>query len=244
MEAMDGSRLLMRVNQTSDMEEDYRENTSVQLLRREKVRLQWMSKFLAVAVLLLVIAVLALLAGLVLGGRGHPSPDSKPTMQRYSHLSGVSAEQQKQDSNSPSAMLTAPGRISHGEYLEWESEVGNAYCHGFNYSSGNLVVPRGGIYRVFLQITFENKTGACSPGGQIRLSNIVYVFRENYQKSVSLLSSVDTVMCSVEQWSKSLYTAGLFSLDANCRLSVKSSHPGLITQTEQLVFFGAELLHQ
>lgn len=46
----------------------------------------------------------------------------------------------------------------------------------------------------------------------------------------------------MEPWSKSLYTAGLFSLDAKSILRVKSSYPELIAEKEFQVFFGAELL--
>lgn len=102
------------------------------------------------------------------------------------------------------------------------------------------MVPRNGIYRVFLQITYESKIDLkCD---KLRLNNRVVVFREIYTDNVPILSSVDTVSCSVEPWSKSLYTAGLFSLEAKSILRVKSSHPELIAKREYQVFFGAELL--
>lgn len=46
----------------------------------------------------------------------------------------------------------------------------------------------------------------------------------------------------MEPWSKSLYTAGLFFLEAKSILRVKSSHTELIAKREYQVFFGAELL--
>lgn len=142
------------------------------------------------------------------------------------------------------SLLAPKGEIPDGEYLEWENKDGHAYCHGgFNYSSGNLVVPMNGIYRVFLQITYESKEDYECPD-VLRLATVVLLFRETYAENVPLLSSVDTVSCSMEPWSKSLYTAGLFSLEANCRLRVTSSNPGLIVQKEYQVFFGAELLPQ
>lgn len=137
------------------------------------------------------------------------------------------------------------GDITEGDYLEWESDSGNAFClGGFNYSSGNLVVPRSGIYRVFLQITYESTDDLKCLGDELRLTNRVVFIRDTYDIDVPLLSSVDTVSCSMEQWSKSLYTAGLFRLEANCRLRVTSSHPELIVKKEYQVFFGAELLPQ
>lgn len=77
---------------------------------------------------------------------------------------------------------------------------------------------------------------------EFRLTNMVYVFRETYQEDWPLLSSVDTVPCAEDEWSKTLYTAGLFHLDANSKLRVTSSHSHLIAEKEFQVFFGAELL--
>ncbi|XP_035514845.1 lymphotoxin-alpha-like isoform X2 [Morone saxatilis] len=160
----------------------------------------------------------------------------------------ISARQhQHEDFKNPSAMLTAPtGNITNGEYLEWETMTGNTFCHGgFNYSNGVLVVPRNGIYRVFLQITYQRKGDPwCDHSDEMTLRNTVFVYRETYTKYMPLLSSVDTVSCSMTKWTKSLYAAGLFSLEANCRLTVTSSHPQLIVQKESEMFFGAELLPQ
>ncbi|XP_060893382.1 tumor necrosis factor ligand superfamily member 15-like [Labrus mixtus] len=243
MEAKDGRRLLIRttVKQTSGMEEDYVQNALLQLLRQEQLRSIRMSRCV-VLTLLLVLAGLALLTAAQLRGRGHPA-GTEDTMQPYSHSAGKSCLiEQPRSFNSPSAMLTAPrGCQSDLGLLEWESEDGNAYCHGgFSYSSGSLVVPIQGIYRVFLQITFESGRETCRDW--LKLTNIVFVSRDSYVKNVSLLSSVDTVICSKEPWSKSLYTAGLFSLEANSRLIVKSSNPGFIAKREEQVFFGAEFV--
>uniref|UniRef100_A0A8C2WE81 THD domain-containing protein n=1 Tax=Cyclopterus lumpus TaxID=8103 RepID=A0A8C2WE81_CYCLU len=135
-----------------------------------------------------------------------------------------------------------PRNNFNGKYLEWERLAGRAFCNGgFNYSSGNLMVPRLGIYRVFLQITYESKNNLeCDE--ELRLSNSVFLIRDDYKTHVPLLSSVDTLSCSMKQWSKTLYTAGLFSLEADSRLQVTSSHPSLIVESESKVFFGAELL--
>ncbi|XP_040010993.1 tumor necrosis factor ligand superfamily member 15-like [Xiphias gladius] len=259
METLDGSRRLIREWETIGMEEDdscccccereaglHRQNTLIQLLRQKESRLQRMARFLAVALLLLVLAALALLVTVVLKGRGHQSPDSQPMKQPDSHSSGVSVKQQQfMDFKNPSAMLTAPdGSNIDGEYLQWESKKGNAHCHGgFNYSGGNLVVPRNGIYRVFLQITYESKLGPkCDR--DVRLTINVFRIADSYNDNVLILSSFDTVSCSMEHWRKTLYTAGSFSLEANSRLRVKSAHSEHIVNQEDLVFFGAELLPQ
>ncbi|XP_041643974.1 lymphotoxin-alpha [Cheilinus undulatus] len=240
---MDGSELLSCDSLTSGMEADYSQNTLVHLLRQEQQRSTRGFRFLSL-VLLLVLAVLTLLTAAMLRGRAHPA-DSQEMMQSYSHSSGITDKQQQPDYfETPSAMLTAPeGNTNDGVYLKWESRRGHAYCRGgFNYSSGSLVVPRSGVYRVFLQITFESRNVECPRDGVLRLINIVQLSRDNYPKNLSLLSSVDTVVCSLESWSKSVYTAGLFSLEANWKLLVKSSQPELIARSEDQVFFGAELV--
>lgn len=127
-------------------------------------------------------------------------------------------------------------------YLQWESRDGHSFLRGgFSYSNGSLKVPKDGCYRVFLQITYESGSES-HDGFNNRLANTVYIFRETYKEDWSLLSSVDTIPHTSEEWSKTLYTAGLFLLEANSKLRVKSSHCHLIAEKEYQVFFGAELL--
>lgn len=213
-----------------------------QFLRQTETRPRRTAQFFVVALLLLISVALALLIVItvVLGGRDHQSPDSQ-LLTQSERLSSGDRQQQPKDFKNPSAMLTAPkGNNTVGEYLAWESDEGNAFCHGgFSYSSGNLVVPRKGIYRVFLQITYEG----AGLSDELRLSNTVFVIGDNYKNNVPLLSSVETVSCSMKQWRKSLYTAGLFSLEANSRLRVTSLYPELIVlEKESQVFFGADLV--
>lgn len=79
----------------------------------------------------------------------------------------------------------------------------------------------------------------------MKLLNKVFYISDGYSEDRCILSSVDTVSYSKdcdEQWIKSLYTSGLFSLEANGSLRVMSLHPNLIARNEYEVFFGAELL--
>ena len=126
-------------------------------------------------------------------------------------------------------------------YLEWESKLGNVHIEGgFNYSHGNLVVPRKGKYRVYLQITYEGDQSESCNGEKMVLKNSVFLFSDSYRKDTLLLSSQDTVKCDMHNWSKSLYTAASFELEANSRLWVRSSHPGFIAKNYVFTFFGAE----
>ncbi|XP_035851598.1 tumor necrosis factor-like isoform X2 [Sander lucioperca] len=263
MEMLDGRRRMIREWETGSMEDEgcccccsgvgeegesglHRQNTVFHFLRQQETRLRRMAQFLAVALLLLVALVVALLTTVVLGGRCH----HQLMKQRESSTVVSGGQQQQKDFENPSAMLTAPrGDNFDGKYLKWESIIGNAFCHGgFNYSSGNLVVPRQGLYSVFLQITYESMEDFLCPSEELRLKNEVVVISDNYNKDVPLLSSVDTVNCTMEQWSKSIYTGGLFFLEANSRLRVTSSDldhiSDLISKKESQVFFGAVLLHQ
>lgn len=132
--------------------------------------------------------------------------------------------------------LAPRGNTTNEKYLQWEHNIGHAYCRGgFNYSNGDLVVPRDGLYSVFLQITYG---GEC-PSRMIKLINNVLHFTAAYEKDVALLSSSHTLSCSTGGWTKSLYTAGLFFLKARERLHVTSTHPEYISKNQYEVFFGA-----
>lgn len=229
----------------------HRQNAAIQRLSQKLTRLYRMAQFMAVALLLLLLGALALLTTVGLGGRCHVSPDGKAKMLPDSHSSddniqqGTARIQANTDIKHPSAMLTVPlGNSTDGVYLQWESAISNAYCQGgFSYSNGDLVVPRDGIYRVFLQITYEGYGKHC-PFSEMKLNNKVLFYRKSYHDDVTLLTSDDTMTCSEEPWTKSLYTSGLFKLEANGRLHVKSNYRQFIARNEHQVFFGAELLPQ
>uniref|UniRef100_A0A3Q0RTR4 THD domain-containing protein n=1 Tax=Amphilophus citrinellus TaxID=61819 RepID=A0A3Q0RTR4_AMPCI len=216
-------------------------NTYVQLLRRSETRYKRMAKILAVALVLVLAGALPLLLTVLLG-RQHVPPDSQVTFPFLPHIP-------KYSPGFPSIafclfsflffFLAPTGNNTNGKYLQWAHDIGIAYCHGgFNYSNGDLVVPRNGLYSVFLQITYQMKC----PGRTIKLMNTVSHVKEEYGKDMNLLSSSHTVSCSTDGWSKSLYTAGLFFLKAKDRLHVTSSYPEYITKREYEVFFGAVFL--
>ncbi|XP_060927970.1 lymphotoxin-alpha [Limanda limanda] len=219
----------------------HHQTTFTQLVRLKMKDRQRMVPISVVVLLLLTSAAVALLLMFGVSSCDH-SPDGQLRKQPDSHSSGINLKQQQIiNVMNPCAMLTVGSNIN-GKCLKWESELGVAHCHGgFNYYDGNLVVPRDGIYRVFLQITYES-LDLCLD--DLRLSSNVLFLGDSYNESMPLLSSVDTVSCSMKQWRKSIYTAGLFKLEANDRLYVTSSNPNLIVQDEHLVFFGAERLAQ
>ncbi|KAM9859034.1 lymphotoxin-alpha [Aulostomus maculatus] len=202
---------------------------------------------LSVVLLLLSSAVVAVLTTVVSGGLSCRLLYDQTAKSPDRNFNGIKDKQQKlEDLRNPSAMLTAfRGNQANGKLLKWEDKFGNAHCEdGFKYSNGSLVLSRSGKYRVFLQITYESKANFSCHGHMLTLLNQVFVFREAYAVYTLLLSSVDTVNCNMTPWIKSLYTDGLFVLGANSILQVKSSQPKLISKSEYLAFFGAELLPQ
>ncbi|XP_047447206.1 tumor necrosis factor-like [Mugil cephalus] len=226
-------------------------DTFIQFLRRKEKRLQRMAQFIAVAAILLVSGALALVITVGLGGRCPQSPDCQVKMQPDTIPSDISVNskqtsksQDQEDLKYPSAMLTAPrGNNTNGEYLQWDNNTGHAHCSGgFRCDQGDLVVPRKGLYRVFLQITYEFGDETCEES-QLKLNSKVILYASNYRREVPILSAIDTVQCK-HGLSKSLYTSGLFSLGTNDRLRVRSSYRKYIAKNEYQVFFGAELLPQ
>lgn len=223
----------------------HRHHSANHRLVQKVTRLYRMAQFTVVALLLLLSGALALLFTVGLGGRCHVSPGAEAEVSADSHSSDANIQQAPErfyadtDVQTPSAMLTAPrGNRTVGKYLQWEI----AHCEGgFQYSSGDLVVPRDGFYRVFLQITYHSDGEHC-PLPEMKLNNKVFSFMESYPEDTFLLTSDDTVRCSKDLWSKSLYTSGLFKLDANSRLHVTANYPEFIARNHYEVFFGAERL--
>ncbi|KAG7461455.1 lymphotoxin-alpha-like [Solea senegalensis] len=214
---------------------------SVTALARTQSFLHRTACFLTVLALLLLLIFAAVTFQLliIVMERGDRHQGEKDTVR----LSPGSSSKQQQipDVMKPCAIIRAPCcNNTNGKYLLWEHEQGMARClGGFHYSDGDLVVPRKGMYRVFLQITFASKT-KCS--GELPLKIIVFALMESYNEDIHLLSSVDTVNCNMTQWKKSLHTTGIVYLEAKSRLRVKSSYPELIISDENFVFFGAELV--
>lgn len=223
----------------------HRHDSANRRLIHNLTRLYRMAQFTVVALLLLVSGALALLITVGLGGRCHVSPDGEVKVSADSHSADVSMQQgsgrfqANPDVQTPSAMLTAyRGNQTVGDYLQWET----GHCEGgFHYSNGDLVVPKDGFYRVFLQITYQSDGEHC-PKVEMKLNNKVRYFTDSYRMDTTLLSSDDTVRCSKEPWTKSLYTSGLFKLEANDRLRVTSNYRKFITRNHYEVFFGAERL--
>lgn len=224
------------------------QDTLIQLLRHKEIQLRRMAQFFAATLLLLLVGVLALLLMVGLGERCVPSPTVQTKEENRISPPDASikpeSSSRQSDQVKPSALLTVPaGEKKHnGKYLLWESDESKAHRSGgftYNETEGDLVVPKEGFYRVFLQITYQGNKTQC-----FEKKLLIKVFRisNEYNRNDHLLSAVDTPNCSAETWSKSVYTSAVFKLTANSRLRVTATHPELIAHNEQEVFFGAELI--
>ncbi|XP_061837133.1 lymphotoxin-alpha-like [Nerophis lumbriciformis] len=242
MESLSGS--CWRESRRSSMEDNTSlHNTSFKSWRKTLPRARVGCALVFLAVFLLSSAGVLLVA-LALRGADPSSPDTQSAKHDGRRSPDHSRQQQKNEDKNPSALLTAPeGNRTDGQYLRWGTEHHNAHLHGgFSYSDGSLVVPRTGLYRVFLQVTYwipdDFKYDTCP----LRLENIVYIFRTSYKEDMPLLSTKHTLSCSTKNWYETVYTAASFELDAQSKLRVTSTLKHLISADATSVFFGAELL--
>lgn len=156
----------------------------------------------------------------------------------------VTSAEKLQNFGNPSALLTSPDVHSTNSSvpLQWESKLGNARLNNFMYD-GDLIVPRDGNYRIYLQITYHN-AGAedfCDEESD-SLSFKLYKFGMAYQRDITLVTSHDTVDCRLRSWVKTLYSAATFVLKANDRLKVMASHPKFMFLGEDKIFLGADFI--
>ncbi|XP_054876558.1 uncharacterized protein LOC129351629 [Poeciliopsis prolifica] len=209
-------------------------------LQRERHRRQ-MAQFVAAALLLLLCGTVAVFLTFRLERRCDCAADSQTKSESDSQSSGVAEKLQQPQcaQRLPSTMLTVlRENTTNGKYLLWEDTRGEAYIDGgFRYFNGSLMVPRKGLYRVFLQTLYENSK--CDDFLVVRSE--VLVFRQGYPKDQTLLKAEDTLGCK-HNVKRSLFTSGIFRLDTNDKLHVTSSHPNLLYKNDFHSFFGAQLV--
>nr|XP_043873038.1 uncharacterized protein LOC122761914 isoform X2 [Solea senegalensis] len=150
---------------------------SVTALARTQSFLHRTACFLTVLALLLLLIFAAVTFQLliIVMERGDRHQGEKDTVR----LSPGSSSKQQQipDVMKPCAIIRAPCcNNTNGKYLLWEHEQGMARClGGFHYSDGDLVVPRKGMYRVFLQITFAMNCNMTQWKKSLHTTGIVYL---------------------------------------------------------------------
>lgn len=203
---------------------------------KEKRHLIWLSR--------LIIGILLLFCfGLAVVVYKHGQQVSDQHIAPHAYYLETGAEK-LQNIGNPSALLTSPDIHSTNSSvpLQWESKLGNARLNQFNYD-GDLIVPRDGNYRIYMQITYYNAgvEDFCNKESESLHFNL-NKFGEAYQRDITLVTSYDTVDCRLRSWIKTLYTAATFPLKANDRLRVMASHPKYMYLGEDKIFFGADFI--
>ncbi|XP_069022147.1 lymphotoxin-alpha-like [Embiotoca jacksoni] len=247
MEMLDVNRQLIHEWEAGGMEDDAGDaeglhQRKIQALLQKQKRLQWIFRFSIAALLLLFTGSLVLFVAA--GREGSCTSQCEDKRPSKFSLSGHTLKQTTADWGRPSAFLTAPvGDKSNGTVLLWSDSVDHAMCKGgFEYNNGRLTVPKTGLYRVFLQITYNRLNTGCPDTTHVLYNELLHEPRSHSGKKI-LVKTVETMSVNKnEPWRKSIYTSGIFSLDVSDELYVIANHPECITSEQHEVFFGVELL--
>ncbi|XP_062310303.1 uncharacterized protein si:ch211-158d24.4 [Osmerus eperlanus] len=198
----------------------------------------WLTRLLIVIMLLVCSALVMLVYTLHYSvSNQHPPPQDN-------HM-GDSTQKQLQLKANSNAFLTAPDTHHTNSFapIEWERNRGNAHLGTFTSNGTDLIVPRDGTYRIYLQITYMGPKNV--PVGALAnvasLEFYLHKFGLGYKKDIRLLSFYDTVDLN-SLIRKSLNTAATFDLKFNDRLKVKTNKPELMVLSEDTTFFGADLI--
>ncbi|KAK7933396.1 hypothetical protein WMY93_004292 [Mugilogobius chulae] len=204
------------------------------------MRLLRTTRVISVSMVLLVGMVLAILVLLLFGspaallhGKESENTPAFPEAQRQKLQSDP-------DVPHPSALLT----VVPTYYSELKSEHGNTHLKGgMIVSNGNLSLPIKGLYRIYLQVTFDfdSENYDICEDDMVMVNISVKRCSNSYKQFRVLLASMDTLRCS-QDWSKSLITTGTFELEANTVLQVHINHNELVRKQDIYSFFGVELV--
>ncbi|XP_055080209.1 tumor necrosis factor ligand superfamily member 11-like [Periophthalmus magnuspinnatus] len=227
----------------------YAEEPTTEVSIRLQMRILRAARLISVSMVLLLFMVLGILALLLFGSPALSGQSKEPESPPNSPEALTGKQQSDRDVSYPSALLTITKRAL---YPEWQWEQGNAHLQSMTVSNGNLSVSTEGLYRLYLQVTFEfihkaygkcqrctDSEPMCDKDLKMFLEISVQRFSNSYKSFRTLLSSQDTMSCS-HDWSKTMITTGVFLLDANTKLRVKLQHSELVNNQDTHTFFGAE----
>lgn len=128
-----------------------------------------------------------------------------------------------------------------------------AFLDNMIYSDGFLVVPKGGYYYVYAQVTFRdcNEVPSCCTERKYcgnPTKDVIYVkmtiWKSNDRSDdlVELLSAPHSIEWK-RHWEKAVYVGGNVQLEAGDKLMVNVSNPALVSfQLDTLTFFGSFLI--
>ncbi|XP_046904219.1 tumor necrosis factor ligand superfamily member 10 [Hypomesus transpacificus] len=196
----------------------------------------WFTR-LIIVILLLMCSVLVMLVYTL-----RYSVSNQHLLPQDNHMGGSTQKHQQINANS-NALLTASKRrpANSNEPIEWEYSSGNAHLGTFTSNGTDLIVPRDGTYRIYLQITYTRPEKVMAPPNVDSLEVTLLIFKMAYKTDEALLQCYDKVDLN-SLFRKSLYTAATFDLKFNDRLKVKTTNPELMVLSECTTFFGADLI--
>ncbi|TRY55482.1 hypothetical protein DNTS_027871 [Danionella cerebrum] len=120
--------------------------------------------------------------------------------------------------------LTVPkkSKLKYGD-VEWIPTPESVHPNNTGYLSlsvngSHLEVLRTGIYRICLQITYKHITEAEQ---NVSLQQDVYITSDKYENEILQLTSMEAV--NFDYWRKSLFTEGIFELDAGDKLFIRAN---------------------
>lgn len=98
----------------------------------------------------------------------------------------------------------------------------------------SLEVKRSGTYKVSLQITYRGLDNYIK---ETTLQQDIKTYSHGYEAPIFLLTSMETLNFTSPYWKKSIFSEGIFSLEAGDKLSVESNNLPLIDRFHQTTFF-------
>lgn len=209
---------------------------------RFQMRLHRTLRVISVALVLLLGVALATLVLLLFGSPALLRHGKPPAMSNA--LTAPQAVSEKLQSENhlshPSAMLT----IEKKSHLVWQYAEGNAHRRGgMTYEGGSLTVPSKGLYRLYLQVTFvftlDNNDSDMCANDILDLKIKLERYSNSYNNFTLLLESDETMSCK-HDWTKSMYTSGIFELEALSQIRVNLTPENLVKTDDAHSFLGAE----
>ncbi|KAL2092483.1 hypothetical protein ACEWY4_012281 [Coilia grayii] len=130
---------------------------------------------------------------------------------------------------SPHAHLTVADPFAADGIISWNLD--SFYNMTYNSSNRSLLIPKSGLYSIYLQVIYYNKNLATDKTCERQRFLVHEVTRKSkrYQfVTVPIITAKETVSCKEdkeEHWSRTIHSTTRLSLDKGDELQVKIQHP-------------------
>ncbi|XP_057213320.1 uncharacterized protein si:ch211-158d24.4 isoform X1 [Triplophysa rosa] len=164
-------------------------------------------------------------------------------MQKQTLGSNSSEETSHEPKPTPFIRVTTRAIYVSGEgYVTWRlpgDHVNHIEFFSLDSDGESLIVHRGGTYKVSLQILYRGVQEQRS--GQTLLSHEIRRYTAGYPIPLTMLVYKETINFMSHMWRKTLFSEGVYSLEAGDRLKVWSENRSLIdgSSNVQQTFFVA-----